>query len=265
MIMNYFRTGDMARFFNVTPDTVRYYDKEGLVKPSLVKDNNYRYYSLNEALNFGNITMLRELGIPISSIKKSLAYSDVEEVLAMNHTHRGDVTREIAKLRQKLEYLDIMEERLRYFRDHHNRVILMKDVNLYLCRGMEFSMNESDVTISPSFADESVDDLFWTRTSMISRVRNRTCKRGEHMYCSNVVSSECDRAERIAYEQVLAYNFIGNPFENSEYQTRIDAEIEHFAQTHRLVLTELAYEIFYICLQEQGRYRYFIQHLYPVR
>ncbi|WP_077703869.1 MerR family DNA-binding transcriptional regulator [Virgibacillus dokdonensis] len=57
MAEKYFKTGDIAKFHGVSSDTVRYYDKENLVTPSVVKDNKYRYYSLNDALKFSNVTL----------------------------------------------------------------------------------------------------------------------------------------------------------------------------------------------------------------
>lgn len=37
---------EMARFFNVSSQTLRYYDKIGLYRPAVVnRENGYRYYS----------------------------------------------------------------------------------------------------------------------------------------------------------------------------------------------------------------------------
>ena len=42
----------IARFFNVTRDTIRYYDKLGIIKPNINKKNKYRYYSREDLISF---------------------------------------------------------------------------------------------------------------------------------------------------------------------------------------------------------------------
>ena len=43
-----FSIGQVSKMFNMSHDTLRYYDKIGLVKPSIRKENGYRYYSMKE-------------------------------------------------------------------------------------------------------------------------------------------------------------------------------------------------------------------------
>lgn len=38
-------TGQVSKIFNISKDTLRYYDKMGLLKPEINKSNGYRYYS----------------------------------------------------------------------------------------------------------------------------------------------------------------------------------------------------------------------------
>ncbi len=40
-----FLIGELAKLFNISTDTLRYYDKIGLLKPKYDKDNGYRYYT----------------------------------------------------------------------------------------------------------------------------------------------------------------------------------------------------------------------------
>ncbi len=54
----YFLIGEISKLTNVPIQTLRYYDKMGLLKPSYInKQNNYRYYSLNQ---FIKIDLLKQ-------------------------------------------------------------------------------------------------------------------------------------------------------------------------------------------------------------
>ncbi|WP_068501158.1 MerR family DNA-binding transcriptional regulator [Paenibacillus kribbensis] len=150
MTEKFFKTGDIAKFHNASSDTVRYYDKEGLVKPSIVKRNKYRYYTLNETLNFGNVTMLRELNVPISSIKQRLGFGGIHEILSQNDSHIQDMSDEIMVLQRKINYLNMFNERLKSFHEKPNELEYIEDGYLYICRGMNFSMSLNEVMIRRS-------------------------------------------------------------------------------------------------------------------
>ena len=45
----YFSVGEISKLTNVPIQTLRYYDKMGLLKPAYINEqNNYRYYSVNQ-------------------------------------------------------------------------------------------------------------------------------------------------------------------------------------------------------------------------
>lgn len=43
-----FTTGEFAGLCNIRKDTLFYYDEIGLLKPEIIQDNGYRYYSANQ-------------------------------------------------------------------------------------------------------------------------------------------------------------------------------------------------------------------------
>lgn len=62
--------GAMAKLAGTTTDTLRHYDKKGLLKPALVDEQtNYRYYSLTQAEHLFAILELRQLGMGIDEIR----------------------------------------------------------------------------------------------------------------------------------------------------------------------------------------------------
>ena len=58
----YFTTGEFARICNVPKHVLFHYDEIGLFKPSIVKENQYRYYSHHQYDTFTIITILKSIG-----------------------------------------------------------------------------------------------------------------------------------------------------------------------------------------------------------
>ena len=61
--------GEVARLFNISKDTLRYYDKIGILKPVVNKENGYRFYDIRHLEQLGLILGIKYLGISLSEIK----------------------------------------------------------------------------------------------------------------------------------------------------------------------------------------------------
>jgi len=65
--------GQLSKYTNISIRTLRYYDEIGLLKPAMVADSGYRYYSDEEIRVLQHITALKELGFTLASIKEMLS------------------------------------------------------------------------------------------------------------------------------------------------------------------------------------------------
>jgi len=65
--------GQMAELNHVTCQTLRHYDKEGLLKPYFVDlQSGYRYYHINQSARLDMIQYLKACGVPLAAIKRQL-------------------------------------------------------------------------------------------------------------------------------------------------------------------------------------------------
>ena len=64
--------GTFAKLCNTTRDTLRYYEKEGILVPHKDPENRYGYYSYAQITSFHFISSFRNLGCPVSEIKDFL-------------------------------------------------------------------------------------------------------------------------------------------------------------------------------------------------
>ncbi len=69
----FFTAGELANIFNVSKQSLLYYDKVHLLSPDFVSENGYRNYSIKQFLDLEIIVNLRALDISIANIKKYLA------------------------------------------------------------------------------------------------------------------------------------------------------------------------------------------------
>ncbi len=72
---------DVARLTGTTSRTLRHYDAVGLLAPSRVGPNGYRYYDSTTLGRLQRILMLRELGLGISAITEVLGAADAPTAL----------------------------------------------------------------------------------------------------------------------------------------------------------------------------------------
>lgn len=67
---NNFSVSEFSKLSGVSPKSLRYYDKLGILKPAVIdSDNGYRYYSLTQIVRAECIKFFAELDIPLSSFK----------------------------------------------------------------------------------------------------------------------------------------------------------------------------------------------------
>ncbi len=89
----------------VTPRTLHHYDEIGLLKPSSVGDNGYRYYGEENLIQLQQILFYRELGLGLDEIKRILHRPDFD-VLAALREHRLALGQKVERLNRLIETVD---------------------------------------------------------------------------------------------------------------------------------------------------------------
>ncbi|GCF93207.1 MerR family transcriptional regulator [Enterococcus florum] len=84
--------GEFSKISKLTAKTLRYYDHEGLLKPSARGENGYRYYAVHDLEKAELILLLKQFDFTIAEMKEVLAY-DLEET---------DLAEYLVEKRQKL-------------------------------------------------------------------------------------------------------------------------------------------------------------------
>lgn len=78
----YFSIGEAAKLVHTTAETLRHYDRIGLVKPSKKDEwTNYRYYTEQDVVRMNTVRALQLMDLPLQEIKKVLEYDDLEKIV----------------------------------------------------------------------------------------------------------------------------------------------------------------------------------------
>ena len=78
----YFSVGEAAKAVRTTSETLRHYDRIGLVKPSKKDEwTNYRYYTEQDIVRLNTVRALQLMDLSLQEIKKVLEYDDLEKIV----------------------------------------------------------------------------------------------------------------------------------------------------------------------------------------
>lgn len=78
----YFSIGEAAKSVHTTSETLRHYDRIGLVKPSKKDEwTNYCYYTEQDIVRLNTVRALQLMELSLQEIKKVLEYNDLEKIV----------------------------------------------------------------------------------------------------------------------------------------------------------------------------------------
>lgn len=109
------KIGELSKLFNIPRETIRFYEKEGLIIPPNRNDNNYRSYNENHIERLRFIKNCRSLNMSHREIKKLLDLvdnnsNDCQLVESVINTHLINVRENIEKLINLEKELIILQE-----------------------------------------------------------------------------------------------------------------------------------------------------------
>ena len=95
----YYTSGEFAKKANVSIRTVRYYDKQGLLKPAGMSSGGYRLYTDSDFAKLQKILSLKYLGFSLDEIR-SITINDKD------HDYVGDsIKLQLNLIRKRIEHL----------------------------------------------------------------------------------------------------------------------------------------------------------------
>lgn len=103
----YYTSGQFARKANVSIRTIRYYDKQGLLKPAALSEAGYRLYTDSDFAKLQKILTLKYLGFSLDEIR-SITINDDD-----NNYVKESLKLQLGLIGKRIEHLKLVEKTLR--------------------------------------------------------------------------------------------------------------------------------------------------------
>jgi len=100
-----FTVKQLSKMAGVTPRTLHHYDDIGLLKPSRVGDNGYRFYGDEALLKLQQILFYRELNMPLDEIRKIMGRRGFD-ILSALETHKESLNQQLERTKRLLVTVD---------------------------------------------------------------------------------------------------------------------------------------------------------------
>lgn len=108
----YYLIGEAAKIFDISADTLRYYDRIGLLKPVKLKNKLYRYYTSKQFDLLYMIQSLRLLDISLDDIKDILYNKDLSKFVNCLEEQEKHIENEINNLKMMKECIKTLRSRI---------------------------------------------------------------------------------------------------------------------------------------------------------
>ncbi len=177
----YFSTGEFAKLHNINKRTLHYYDEIDLIKPSIVGENGYRYYSYYQSVELELILVMRRLGLSIDEIKEYKQDRSTEKLQQLFIDQIKMLDKDITKLSNTKNYIEGKLDQLKFLNTIEDGKIEIVE------------LEEEKLLVSEDFIDDSNEDYFRLMRSFNSKVKQEkdiTSKFGCRISVDNIYNDK---------------------------------------------------------------------------
>ena len=109
------RIGELAKQSGCDTETIRFYEREGLLSSPLRETNGYRNYTESHLVQLNFIRHCRSLGIGLAEVR-TLRHFQADPDLACDEINEL-IDKQIGRIHQQIESLHLLEHQLHALRD----------------------------------------------------------------------------------------------------------------------------------------------------
>lgn len=147
----YFSVGEAARAAHTTSETLRHYDRIGLVKPSKKDEwTHYRYYTEQDIVRLNTVRALQMMDLSLGEIKRVLEYDDLEQIVDF-------LTRAERKAEEKIAALQYSRSKIQAAKADYERKLRGREP---LQGVVAKDLPERVILLSDTLEEPTVDNLW---------------------------------------------------------------------------------------------------------
>lgn len=230
---HYYRIGEIAKLYNIGPDSLRYYEELGLLKPHR-GENNYRMYHIHDLWRLNVIRDFRELGFPMERIKEYLNHRSLTSTKEI-------LEEELKVINSRMESLEKLksniEDRLETLYDIQNQplgVIEEKEIGDRRCYTIHsgYQMDVEMDMLMKQLLNKNRDKLYIIGNNRIgSVIPLKSAIQGEYRHYTEVFIIDKDGEDTIPGGIYLTLIYRGDCAQNARHMPAM----LKYAQEHGLI------------------------------
>lgn len=206
-----YRIGEVAKIKDIDAQTLRYYDKLGLLSPEIIdKSNGYRYYSIEQFMDVDCIKFFRMIGFSLKEMKEFKEITDIDESLNILKSKK-DIFKE--EIRRKQAILKNMEIIIQGIEDKRN---------LYKINGSNIEIKECEDIYGVIGECKTAND--WFEIEVLLEVTQSNASRHlNKLKRVGIISSSKDAqwvhykaSEKFEVENELLFKYLKKKFETND-------------------------------------------------
>ncbi|MGL5066970.1 MAG: MerR family transcriptional regulator [Sarcina sp.] len=228
--------GQVSKIFGISTDTLRYYDKNGILNPEVSSENGYRFYDLKHLEKLGLIIGMKYLGISLAEIKAIIDSGDIYEYENIMNVQDEMIDRKIEELKGLKKAINESKKMISEIISFENeydfsKLSLIKEKkSLYGFKLKKILNSESyKVHVKELEEDKNLDVEDETFVYIQDIVMNKEIKEDiEYVYMEETIKSEAlikdfiqgsnaDFRKQEINGMVVSVNFYGTEKEMDEY------------------------------------------------
>lgn len=157
-----FTIGEFAKLKNITSETLRHYDRVGLLKPIKTDEKTgYRYYSILQYEKLSTILELRQLGMSVEEIKKYFDNRNLNQSLNILKQKYNELEEKIKELKalekstkEKIKHLEYISKV-----DHSEEIIIKNIEKRYVITFDREIFNEVELNYSYVELENEINEI----------------------------------------------------------------------------------------------------------
>lgn len=139
-----YHVGELARYFGVSNDTLRLYDKKGILSPGKDGENGYRVYSRADLLCLEYILRLKQTGLGLETIRTLVNEGSLDFALKVAEEQSRRLEEQVRRLRLLQEMTADYQRSLRVTIDSLDRIQICQSPRM-ICRPLDALVSETSM------------------------------------------------------------------------------------------------------------------------
>ncbi len=251
----FFKIGELSKLYGISSDSIRYYEKLGLIHP-VRGSNEYRLYSVKDVWRMNVICDLRSLGFSMEKIRNYLDNRNIDNTLALLSEEKFTIEQEQLRLKRLEAYFEFRLQALKNAGKQPVEVVERTEFPPRPCHEIwqPFQNDEEMDVLIKQLLNQLHSRLYIIGNTQIGARMDagEVSKQNYHQYKSVFIIDDTDQTANslLAGGEYLTLRYHGNTMRGDRYVPMLF----EYAAKHGLSLDDEIIEITLIDIHEASDY-----------